>query len=427
MSKEVVARIKLQITAKQASPAPPVGPALGQHGVNIMQFVREFNDRTGKMEEGVVVPVLITVFKDKTFNFIMRTPPASYLLKKAAGIAKGSGAPNKDKVGQVTQKQIEEIARIYGYDNIPITVPASFTKGRLSEDKAREQTLRSDLSGLGLSEVYSWAMIDPAVFDHLGLPEDHHWRNAPRIMNPMSTEQSIMRPSLLPGMLEIASYNARRRQPDLRLFEIGRVFGTLPSGGQELPEEDVVLGLITCGRNLPVNWRNAGLMADFFEMKGLIEALLKQSGVRRVIFEPAELPAMHPGRTARIAAGKVEVGYFGEIHPEICSRYDLPETYFAQLNLGRLFSVGTGITYQPLPKFPDVERDIALLVPESVPAARVTECVLKAGGELLEQIRLFDVYQGEQIADGWRSLAYSLSFRHPERTLTEAEIGRAHV
>ena len=112
MSKEVVARIKLQITAKQASPAPPVGTALGQHGVNIMQFVREFNDRTGKMEEGVVVPVLITVFKDKTFNFIMRTPPASYLLKKAAGIAKGSGAPNKDKVGQVTQKQIEEIAKV---------------------------------------------------------------------------------------------------------------------------------------------------------------------------------------------------------------------------------------------------------------------------------------------------------------------------
>ncbi|MCX6567379.1 MAG: 50S ribosomal protein L11 [Candidatus Aminicenantes bacterium] len=111
MSKEVVARVKLQITAKQASPAPPVGPALGQHGVNIMQFVREFNDRTSKMEEGVVVPIIITIFKDKSFNFIMRTPPASYLLKKAAGIAKGSGAPNKDKVGKVTLKQIEEIAK----------------------------------------------------------------------------------------------------------------------------------------------------------------------------------------------------------------------------------------------------------------------------------------------------------------------------
>jgi large subunit ribosomal protein L11 len=111
MSKEVVARVKLQITAKQASPAPPVGPALGQHGVNIMQFVREFNDRTGKMEEGVVVPIIISIFKDKTFNFIMRTPPAAYLLKKAAGIAKGSGSPNKDKVGKVTLKQIEEIAK----------------------------------------------------------------------------------------------------------------------------------------------------------------------------------------------------------------------------------------------------------------------------------------------------------------------------
>jgi large subunit ribosomal protein L11 len=111
MSKEVVAKIKLEIVAGQASPAPPVGPALGQHGVNIMGFVREFNERTKKMDEGTVVPVLITVFKDKSFNFVVKTPPASYLLKKAAGIAKGSGAPNKEKVGKVTMKQIEEIAR----------------------------------------------------------------------------------------------------------------------------------------------------------------------------------------------------------------------------------------------------------------------------------------------------------------------------
>jgi large subunit ribosomal protein L11 len=111
MSKEVIAKIKLEIVAGQASPAPPVGPALGQHGVNIMQFVREFNDRTGKMDEGTVVPVLITVFKDKSFNFLIKTPPASYLLKKAAGIAKGSAASNKDKVGKVTVRQIEEIAR----------------------------------------------------------------------------------------------------------------------------------------------------------------------------------------------------------------------------------------------------------------------------------------------------------------------------
>jgi large subunit ribosomal protein L11 len=111
MSKEVIAKIKLEIIAGQASPAPPVGPALGQHGVNIMGFVREFNERTKKMDEGTVVPVLITVFKDKSFNFVVKTPPASYLLKKAAGIAKGSGSPNKEKVGKVTLKQIEDIAR----------------------------------------------------------------------------------------------------------------------------------------------------------------------------------------------------------------------------------------------------------------------------------------------------------------------------
>jgi large subunit ribosomal protein L11 len=112
MPKEVVAKIKLQIVAGQASPAPPVGPALGQHNVNIMDFVRAFNEKTSKMEEGTIVPVLISVFKDRSFNFIIRTPPASYLLKKAAGIAKGSGEPNKEKVGQITPKQIEEIAKI---------------------------------------------------------------------------------------------------------------------------------------------------------------------------------------------------------------------------------------------------------------------------------------------------------------------------
>ncbi len=112
MSKEVVARIKLQLVAGQASPAPPVGTALGPQGVNIMLFVREFNERTSKLEEGMVVPVLLTVFKDKSFTFILKTPPASYLLKKAAGIAKGSGTPNKEKVGQVTEKQIEDIARV---------------------------------------------------------------------------------------------------------------------------------------------------------------------------------------------------------------------------------------------------------------------------------------------------------------------------
>ncbi len=112
MSKELIATIRLQIVARQASPAPPVGPALGQHGVNIMEFVRQFNERTAKMEEGTVVPVVINVFKDKSFNFVVKTPPASYLLKRAAGIAKGSGAPNKEKVGKVTEKQIEEIAKI---------------------------------------------------------------------------------------------------------------------------------------------------------------------------------------------------------------------------------------------------------------------------------------------------------------------------
>ena len=138
MSKEVVARIKLQIVAGQASPAPPVGPALGQHSVNIMDFVRQFNEKTNKMEEGMVIPVVITVFKDKTFSFIMRTPPAAYLLKKAAGIAKGSGAPNKDKVGKVTLKQIEDIAKMKLPDLNANDVPAAM---KIIEGTARNMGL----------------------------------------------------------------------------------------------------------------------------------------------------------------------------------------------------------------------------------------------------------------------------------------------
>ncbi len=141
MSKEVVAKIKLEIVAGQASPAPPVGPALGQHGVNIMDFVRQFNDRTGKMEEGTIVPVLITVFKDKSFNFLVKTPPASYLLKKAAGIAKGSGTPNKEKVGRITRKQIEDIARTKFTDLNAYDIEAA---ARIIEGTARNMGLEID-------------------------------------------------------------------------------------------------------------------------------------------------------------------------------------------------------------------------------------------------------------------------------------------
>ncbi len=141
MSKEVVAKIKLEIVAGQASPAPPVGPALGQHGVNIMDFVRQFNDRTGKMEEGTIVPVLITVFKDKSFNFLVKTPPASYLLKKAAGIAKGSGTPNKEKVGRITRKQIEDIARTKFTDLNAYDIE---TAAKIIEGTARNMGLEID-------------------------------------------------------------------------------------------------------------------------------------------------------------------------------------------------------------------------------------------------------------------------------------------
>lgn len=318
---------------------------------------------------------------------------------------------------------VEEIARIYGYDRIPSSMPAGTASGRLTHAQHVERQISQVLCGEGLKEIKSWSMVDPATWDRLGLPEDHPWRRAPRVLMPLSEEQSVMRPGLMGGMMDAASHNARRQQADVRFFELGHVFGELPPSGKELPQEFTQLGVLLMGRDSAANWQHAGREADFFELKGVLENLFARLNVRGVVFEPWEHPAMHPGRTALMRLGHDDIGFMGEVHPGVCERYDLPRrAYYAQVDLPRLYGKTVEPRYQQLPRFPGVERDLALMVPESVPAARVEQCIRNSAGELLERLRLFDVYKGGQVTGGWRSLAFSLLLRHPERTLTEADV-----
>lgn len=321
---------------------------------------------------------------------------------------------------------VEEIARIYGYNRIPSTVPKPETVGRLNPAQQAESRLRNVLSGQGLSEVIAWHLVDPVSFDRLELPADHPWRKAPGLLMPMSVEQSVVRPALMIGLMDIASYNARRQQSDLRLFEIGHVVGELPPSGKELPCEQPQLGILLMGRDKAADWLHTGREADFFELKGIVETVLDELTGAEAVFEPQELPAMHPGRTASIRLGHHVIGFAGEVHPAVLENYGLSRRVcYAQIDLPRLLAGAPVPQSQPLPRFPGVERDIALLVPDSVPATRVLRCIEQAGTELLERVRLFDVYRGGQVAEGWRSLAFSLLLRHNERTLTEADVNAA--
>lgn len=321
---------------------------------------------------------------------------------------------------------VEEIARIYGYNRIPSTVPRPETVGRLNPAQEAEVRLRQVLSGQGLAEAIAWHLVDPVSFDRLQLPAGHPWRKAPRLLMPMSVEQSVVRPALMIGLMDIASYNARRQQTDLRLFEIGHVVGELPPSGKELPCEQPQLGILLMGRDKPADWLHTGREADFFELKGIVETILNELTGKEAVFEPQEMPFMHPGRTAAVRLDHQAIGFVGEVHPIVLENYGLAKRVcYAQIDLSLLLAGAPVPQYQPLPRFPGVERDIALLVPDSVPATRVLRCIEQAGAGLLERVRLFDVYRGGQVAEGWRSLAFSLLLRGSERTLTEADVNAA--
>jgi phenylalanyl-tRNA synthetase beta chain len=319
---------------------------------------------------------------------------------------------------------IEEVARMYGYNKVPDTLPSGrTTRGIRTQEQVFTARTRSIMAESGLCEVMTYSFVHPRIFNLMNLPPDSTLRNTLKIQNPMSEEHSVMRTMLLPCLMDVLARNCNRRVQDGAVFEIGRVY--LPSGADIQPEERTVLSAAAMGR-APGNWNMAPGEFDYYYLKGVLENLFRGLKTSPVTFAPEDAnPSFHPGRTAVLEADGVRLGIIGELHPEVLENYELPVKVTAlELDLDKLMALsGLPVVFRPLPKFPGIERDMAVLVSKNIPAASILDTIWAEGGKLLCSVSLFDIYHGEQVPDGMQSMAFSLKFQADDRTLTDAEVG----
>lgn len=324
---------------------------------------------------------------------------------------------------------VEEIARLYGYNQIPASLPfGTTTRGRRVGEQETHAKIKEVLISCGLNEVVTFSFINPAVFDRFGLPPESPYRNTIKLQNPLRIDAVALRTTLLPGLMEVIQRNFNRRVTNGAIFEIGRVFypDSNNRGGFQsaLPEERVMLSAAGTGQTLN-SWHQPAIAIDFYYFKGVLETLLAALGLAIISFEAAgKEPGFHPGRTARVVVNGSQVGLIGELHPDVLENYDLPVPVVTfSVDLTKLASLpGKNKTYTPLPHFPGINRDIAVILAKDIPAGEVCYLIKKTGGNFLRNVRLFDVYQGEQIKKGYRSLAFTLVFQADDRTLTDNEV-----
>lgn len=309
----------------------------------------------------------------------------------------------------------EEVARFYGYDNIPTTLPrGEATLGGKSKKELINDITRNIVEGNGFSGAMHYSFESPKVFDKLLIPQDSDYRKAIQILNPLGEDFSIMRTLPLNGMLTSLSTNFNRRNKSARLYELANVYLPKALPLTELPDEKMKLTLGMYGEG------------DFFTMKGVVEELTEKLGfAKEVSYEPTtEHVFLHPGRQANIVKGKLSIGYIGQIHPEVGDNYNVKnELYVAVLDMDTVTMLSNfDRKYEGIAKFPSVTRDLALVVDKSIFVGQIEKVIRKCGGKLLESFQLFDVYEGEQVAAGKKSVAYSLTFRDKTKTLSDADV-----
>jgi phenylalanyl-tRNA synthetase beta chain len=317
---------------------------------------------------------------------------------------------------------IEEVARLAGFDQIPVTLPKGEVATRRPGPEVRlRQEARQLLLGLGFNEAINYAFQAERLAELAAAPGA-----APplALANPLSEEQAVMRTSLIPGLLETLRRNTLQQVQDLRLFEAAKVF--LPQPDAELPREETCLAGLLYGAREEVYWAASREPVSFFDLKGVVETLLSGLQIPEVNFLRQDLPP-YLCQGARVYAGERDLGFLGEVEPEVGEKLDLEGSIFVfQLSLAALAQAAAPPLFTPLPRYPAVFRDIALVLAEGVPAAQVTEALYRFGAPWLVEARLFDVYTGDQVPSGKRSLAFRLSYRDPERTLTDELINPHH-
>ena len=312
----------------------------------------------------------------------------------------------------------EEVARFYGYDNIPTTLPkGEATTGKLPFYLRIEQTARDIAEFCGFSQGYSYSFESPKVFDKLLIPEGDQLRQAISISNPLGEDFSIMRTVSLNGMLNSLAFNYNHRNKDVRLYELGNVYLPKALPLTELPDERMQFTLGMYGEG------------DFFTMKGVVEEFFEKVGLRKTAkYDPnAGKPYLHPGRQANIIYEGTVVGYIGEVHPAVADNYGIGErAYVAVLDMKNIVSFATyDRKYEGIVRFPALTRDLSMVVPKHILAGQIEEMIAQRGGKHLESYHLFDLYEGAQIEKGYKSMAYSITFRAKDKTLEESDVASA--
>ncbi len=332
-------------------------------------------------------------------------------------------APTRRQDIKIPEDIVEEIARMYGYDEIPLTLPVEESKpGGLTAYQAKRRLVRQYLEGAGLYQAITYSLTSKEAAQLFAL------ETAPvtELLMPMSEERSTLRQSLIPHLLEAVTYNTARQADTVALYEVGSVFlGETASG---LPQEQEHLAAVIAGKWVEHSWQGEKKAVDFFVLKGIVEGLLEKLGLStELTFEKATVDGLHPGRTAAIKLSGESVGIIGQLHPAEQKARDLKETYVVELNLAKVLNLPVdALYYVPVSKFPSITRDIALVVDRDKAAGELQATIQMSGGRLLKGVHLFDLYEGDKMEAGKKSVAFSLTYFDPERTLTDEEVVNAH-
>ncbi|MFN2526120.1 MAG: phenylalanine--tRNA ligase subunit beta [Actinomycetota bacterium] len=314
---------------------------------------------------------------------------------------------------------VEEVGRLAGYDRLPSSLPSG-RLGGLDSRQAADRAIRRTLTALGVFEAWTNSFVAGRDFDLLGLAPGHANRRAIRVANPMSEEEGLLRTTLLPGLLRSAAHNFAHEADGAALFEIARVYE--PSD-ELLPREAEVLAAVFCGIRGHKSWAGSESRWDFFAAKGVLEALLARLVPETTLFAEARGMPFHPTRAATVSLGDALLGAFGELHPDVCNRFDIPEGSIAfEIGLGPILaSLPEEVASFEMPRYPAVYLDLAVVVDESLPAAQLLAAIRQLGAAEVRTVRLFDLYRGDQIPEGKKSLAFALEVRDPDKTLKEQE------
>ncbi|AKC76550.1 phenylalanine--tRNA ligase subunit beta [Staphylococcus sp. EG-SA-6] len=376
-----------------------------------------------------VTPIDITAEKvNKTIGFNLSNDEIQSIFRQLGfettlkGETLTVNVPSRRKDITIKEDLIEEVARIYGYDEIPSSLPVfgEVTSGELTDRQHKTRTLKETLEGAGLNQAITYSLVSKDHAKDFALQE----RPTISLLMPMSEAHATLRQSLLPHLIEATAYNVARKNKDVRLYEIGRVF--FGNGEGELPDEVEYLSGILTGEYVVNAWQGKKEEIDFFIAKGVVDRVAEKLNLE-FSYKAGKIEGLHPGRTAIVSLEGQDIGFIGELHPQVAADNDLKRTYVFELNYDAMMQVAVGyINYEQIPKFPGVTRDIALEVNHDVPSSELKQIIHNNGEDILQSTLVFDVYEGEHLEKGKKSVAIRLNYLDTEDTLTDERVSKIH-